>query len=62
MGRIMEEREMEDLDLRDREESAEDETPEVEGHRLRISDEEEGAGRRKRSPGDEDDLDKGRRR
>ena len=59
----MEEREMEDLDLRDREESAEDDAPEVEGHRLHISDEEEGAGRRKRSPGDDDDdLDKGRRR
>jgi hypothetical protein len=59
----MEEREMEDLDLRDREESAEEEAPEVEGHRRSISDEEEGPGRRSMGQEDEegDDFDKGRR-
>jgi hypothetical protein len=58
----MEEREMEDLDLRDRDDSAEDEAPEVEGHRRSISDEEEGPGRRSMGQDEEgDDFEKGRR-
>lgn len=59
MGR-MEERPQESLD---REESSEEETPEVEGHKRKIGEEEEGFGKRKRGPeAEDDDLDKGRRR
>ena len=58
MGR-MEERPEENLD---REESIEEEAPEVEGHRKRFDVEEEGVGRKKRGPEAEDDLEKGRRR
>jgi len=57
----MEEREKETLNLD--EEIEEKEAPEVEGHRRRFDvEEDEGAGRRKRGPDAEDDLDKGRRR
>ena len=55
----MEERPEENLD---REESIEEEAPEVEGHRKRFDVEEEGVGRKKRGPEAEDDLEKGRRR
>jgi hypothetical protein len=55
----MEERPEENLD---REESIEEEAPEVEGHRKRFDVEEEGVGRKKRGPEAEDDLDKGRKR
>ncbi len=55
----MEERPEENLD---REESNEDESPEVEGHRKRFDVEEEGVGRKRRGPEEEDDLDKGRKR
>jgi hypothetical protein len=55
----MEERPQENLD---REESVEEEAPEVEGHRHRFGDEEEGVGRKRRGPEAEDDLDKGRKR
>lgn len=55
----MEERQEENLD---REESIEEEAPEVEGHRKRFDVEEEGVGRKRRGPEAEDDLDKGRKR
>ena len=55
----MEERPEENLD---REESIEEEAPEVEGHRRRFDVEEEGVGRKKRGPEAEDDLEKGRKR
>jgi hypothetical protein len=55
----MEERPKENLD---REESTEEEAPEVEGHRKRFDVEEEGVGRKRRGPEAEDDPDKGRKR
>jgi hypothetical protein len=57
----MEEREKEILDLDEEKKKEEEEAPEVEGHRKRFDVEEEGVGRKRFSP-EEDDLDKGRKR